>query len=94
MSHAERMLRIDCHKIHTVLLLLNARIRNQWLNDELLHVRDFFLRYWHDDNSLVGPPSLTYPPPPTNCFRNDPLVESTRSRPSGPHVRKFCLKAG
>ncbi|KAJ3902779.1 hypothetical protein F5879DRAFT_202447 [Lentinula edodes] len=39
MSHAERMLRIDCHKIHTVLLLLNARIRNQWLNDELLHAR-------------------------------------------------------
>ncbi|KAJ3855560.1 hypothetical protein EV368DRAFT_79526 [Lentinula lateritia] len=39
MSHAERMLRIDCHKIHTVLLLLNARIRNQWLNDDLLHAR-------------------------------------------------------
>ncbi|KAJ3862027.1 hypothetical protein EV359DRAFT_46026 [Lentinula novae-zelandiae] len=38
-NHAERMLRIDCHKIHTVLLLLNARIRNQWLNDELLHAR-------------------------------------------------------
>ncbi|KAJ3992768.1 hypothetical protein F5050DRAFT_1811150 [Lentinula boryana] len=39
MSHAERMLRIDCHKIHTVLLLINARIRNKWLNDELLHAR-------------------------------------------------------
>ncbi|KAJ3735857.1 hypothetical protein DFJ43DRAFT_1207547 [Lentinula guzmanii] len=39
MSHAERMLRIDCHKIHTVLLLMNARIRNKWLNDELLHAR-------------------------------------------------------
>ncbi|KAJ3984402.1 hypothetical protein F5890DRAFT_1517301 [Lentinula detonsa] len=39
MSHAERMLRKDCHKIHTVLLLINARIRNKWLNDELLHAR-------------------------------------------------------
>ncbi|KIK69809.1 hypothetical protein GYMLUDRAFT_34213 [Collybiopsis luxurians FD-317 M1] len=39
MSHAERLLRIDCHKIHTVLLLLSARIRNKWLNDELLHAR-------------------------------------------------------
>ncbi|KAJ3824900.1 hypothetical protein F5880DRAFT_1611580 [Lentinula raphanica] len=39
MSHAERLLRIDCHKIHTVLLLVNARIRNKWLNDELLHAR-------------------------------------------------------
>ncbi|KAF9066475.1 hypothetical protein BDP27DRAFT_1423852 [Rhodocollybia butyracea] len=39
MSHAERMLRIDCHKIHTILLLSSARIRNKWLNDELLHAR-------------------------------------------------------
>ncbi|KAJ3752274.1 hypothetical protein EV360DRAFT_55515 [Lentinula raphanica] len=38
-NHAERLLRIDCHKIHTVLLLVNARIRNKWLNDELLHAR-------------------------------------------------------
>ncbi|KAF5380650.1 hypothetical protein D9757_007020 [Collybiopsis confluens] len=39
MSYAERMLRINCHKIHTVLLLISARIRNKWLNDELLHAR-------------------------------------------------------
>lgn len=37
-SHAERLTRIDCHKIHTVALLVNARIRNRWLNDELLQV--------------------------------------------------------
>lgn len=38
-SHAERLLRIGCHKLHTLCLLSNARVRNQWLNDELLHVR-------------------------------------------------------
>ncbi|KAF9013151.1 hypothetical protein BDQ17DRAFT_1342855 [Cyathus striatus] len=38
-SHAERLMRIDCHKIHTVALLANARIRNKWLNDELLQAR-------------------------------------------------------
>lgn len=36
-SHAERLLRIDCHKTHTVCLLASARIRNKWLNDQLLH---------------------------------------------------------
>ena len=36
--HAERLLRIDCHKIHTVALIVNARIRNKWINDPLLHV--------------------------------------------------------
>ncbi|KAF9262696.1 Rad4-domain-containing protein [Marasmius fiardii PR-910] len=38
-SHAERVLRIGCHKVHTVSLLANASIRNRWLNDELLHAR-------------------------------------------------------
>ncbi|KAG5638732.1 hypothetical protein H0H81_010542 [Sphagnurus paluster] len=37
--HAERLRRIDCHKIHTVVLLGNAWVRNKWLNDELLHAR-------------------------------------------------------
>ena len=37
-SPAERRFRIDVHKIHTVTLLLNARARNRWLNDELLQV--------------------------------------------------------
>ncbi|KAF5377814.1 hypothetical protein D9615_006671 [Tricholomella constricta] len=38
-SHAERLKRIDCHKVHTVVLLGNAWVRNKWLNDELLHAR-------------------------------------------------------
>ncbi|KAH7925571.1 Rad4-domain-containing protein [Leucogyrophana mollusca] len=38
-SHAERLVRIGSHKIHTVCLLANARVRNAWLNDELLHAR-------------------------------------------------------
>ena len=35
---AERIVRLDCHKIHTVTLLMNAKVRNQWINDPLLHV--------------------------------------------------------
>ncbi|KNZ73151.1 DNA repair protein rhp41 [Termitomyces sp. J132] len=38
-SHEERLRRIDCHKIHTVVLLVNAWVRNKWLNDELLQAR-------------------------------------------------------
>ncbi|KAF9525479.1 hypothetical protein CPB83DRAFT_859313 [Crepidotus variabilis] len=38
-SHAERLVRIDCHKIHTVALIANARTRNRWLNDEILQAR-------------------------------------------------------
>jgi hypothetical protein len=38
-SHAERLLRIDCHKVHAVALIANARERNKWINDELLQVR-------------------------------------------------------
>jgi xeroderma pigmentosum group C-complementing protein len=38
-SHAERLLRIDCHKLHTVTLISNAAVRNRWINDELLQVR-------------------------------------------------------
>ncbi|KAG6329066.1 hypothetical protein ID866_10023 [Astraeus odoratus] len=36
---AQRVLRTTCHKIHTVALLVNARVRNRWINDELLHAR-------------------------------------------------------
>jgi xeroderma pigmentosum group C-complementing protein len=39
-SHAERLLRIDCHKVHTVALISNAAVRNRWINDELLQVRE------------------------------------------------------
>ncbi|KAH9053373.1 hypothetical protein EDB87DRAFT_1651420 [Lactarius vividus] len=38
-SQAERLLRIDCHKVHTVALISNARERNRWINDELLQAR-------------------------------------------------------
>ncbi|KAL0069143.1 hypothetical protein AAF712_003829 [Marasmius tenuissimus] len=38
-SHAERILRIGCHKVHTVSLLAGTSVRNRWLNDELLHAR-------------------------------------------------------
>ncbi|PFH49962.1 hypothetical protein AMATHDRAFT_194065 [Amanita thiersii Skay4041] len=38
-SHAERLRRVDCHKIHTIVLLANAQVRNKWLNDPLLHAR-------------------------------------------------------
>ncbi|KAF8467598.1 Rad4-domain-containing protein [Russula ochroleuca] len=38
-SHAERLLRIDCHKAHTVALIANASTRNKWINDELLQAR-------------------------------------------------------
>ncbi|KAI0947082.1 hypothetical protein AcV7_009609 [Taiwanofungus camphoratus] len=37
--YAERLARLTCHQIHTVCLLANARIRNKWLNDPLLHAR-------------------------------------------------------
>ncbi|KAI9058217.1 Rad4-domain-containing protein [Trametes sanguinea] len=36
---AERLIRLDCHKIHTVALLMNAKVRNHWLNDPLLQAR-------------------------------------------------------
>jgi len=38
-SHAERLLRIDCHKVHTLALMANASVRNRWINDELLQAR-------------------------------------------------------
>lgn len=42
MSHAERVLRLQVHKIHTICLISNGRTRNRYLNDQLLHVRNFF----------------------------------------------------
>lgn len=34
----EHLARLNSHKMHTVCLLMNARVRNKWINDELLHV--------------------------------------------------------
>ncbi|KAH9931640.1 Rad4-domain-containing protein [Epithele typhae] len=36
---AERAVRLECHKLHTVALLVSARVRNHWINDPLLHAR-------------------------------------------------------
>ncbi|KAL4250566.1 transglutaminase-like superfamily protein [Abortiporus biennis] len=36
---AQRIARLNCHKIHTITLMANARVRNKWLNDDLLHAR-------------------------------------------------------
>ncbi|KAK7690125.1 hypothetical protein QCA50_006774 [Cerrena zonata] len=36
---AERIARLNCHKMHTIALIANARVRNDWVNDELLHAR-------------------------------------------------------
>ncbi|KAF8628657.1 hypothetical protein AX15_003788 [Amanita polypyramis BW_CC] len=52
-SYAERLLRIDCHKIHTIALLANARIRNKWLNDPLLHARLLSLTPMHLQNAFA-----------------------------------------
>ncbi|KAJ6582797.1 hypothetical protein B0H10DRAFT_1890357 [Mycena sp. CBHHK59/15] len=38
-TNSERLLRINCHKLHTLALLANAWVRNKWINDELLHAR-------------------------------------------------------
>ncbi|CAK5283922.1 unnamed protein product [Mycena citricolor] len=35
----ETVLRINCHKLHTLALLANGWIRNKWLNDPLLQAR-------------------------------------------------------
>ncbi|KAF8215000.1 hypothetical protein K438DRAFT_1800573 [Mycena galopus ATCC 62051] len=39
LSNSERLLRTNCHKLHTLALLTNARVRNKWINDRLLHAR-------------------------------------------------------
>ncbi|KZV92249.1 Rad4-domain-containing protein [Exidia glandulosa HHB12029] len=39
MSQAERVARLNSHKIHTVALLASTAIRNRWANDKLLHAR-------------------------------------------------------
>ncbi|KAI6006451.1 hypothetical protein EDC04DRAFT_2781967 [Pisolithus marmoratus] len=43
LHYTPRVLHTTCHKTHTVCLLANARIRNRWINNELLHVRIFFV---------------------------------------------------
>ncbi|KAG1860121.1 hypothetical protein DFJ58DRAFT_779513 [Suillus subalutaceus] len=52
-ARAERILRIGTHKVHTVCLLANARVRNKWLNDELLHARLLSLTPLHLHNGFA-----------------------------------------
>jgi xeroderma pigmentosum group C-complementing protein len=52
-ARAERITRTRIHKVHTVCLLANARVRNKWLNDELLHVRDSFSTLHSIDPSIL-----------------------------------------
>ncbi|KAF9560913.1 Rad4-domain-containing protein [Agrocybe pediades] len=51
-DHAERLVRIDCHKIHTIALIANARVRNKWINDSLLHARLLSLVPLHLQNAF------------------------------------------
>ncbi|KAJ7160117.1 hypothetical protein C8R46DRAFT_363273 [Mycena filopes] len=39
LSNAERLVRINCHKLHTLALLTNGWVRNRWINDRLLQAR-------------------------------------------------------
>ncbi|KAG1735235.1 hypothetical protein EDB19DRAFT_1725199 [Suillus lakei] len=52
-ARAERILRTGTHKVHTVCLLANARVRNRWLNDELLHARLLSLTPLHLHNGFA-----------------------------------------
>ncbi|KAF8626005.1 hypothetical protein AX17_006728 [Amanita inopinata Kibby_2008] len=52
-SYAERLRRVDCHKLHTVALLANARMRNKWINDPLLHARLISLTPLHLQNAFA-----------------------------------------
>ncbi|CAA7262889.1 unnamed protein product [Cyclocybe aegerita] len=51
-SHADRLIRVDCHKIHTVALIAAARVRNKWINDPLLHARLISLVPLHFQNAF------------------------------------------
>ncbi|KAG1863930.1 hypothetical protein C8R48DRAFT_707293 [Suillus tomentosus] len=52
-ARAERILRTGTHKVHTVCLLANARVRNKWLNDEILHARLLSLTPLHLHNGFA-----------------------------------------
>ncbi|KAF9814962.1 hypothetical protein IEO21_04812 [Rhodonia placenta] len=58
---AERLARLMCHQIHTVSLLANARIRNKWINDPLLHARLMSLTPLHLQNAFSSITRTRYP---------------------------------
>ncbi|EPS96506.1 hypothetical protein FOMPIDRAFT_1053153 [Fomitopsis schrenkii] len=51
--YAERLTRLTCHQMHTVGLLANARIRNKWANDRLLHARLLSMTPLHLQNAFT-----------------------------------------
>ncbi|KAH9936108.1 uncharacterized protein B0H18DRAFT_1113556 [Fomitopsis serialis] len=51
--YVERLTRLECHQIHTVCLLANARIRNKWINDPLLHARLLSITPLHLQNAFM-----------------------------------------
>ncbi|EKM51642.1 uncharacterized protein PHACADRAFT_177064 [Phanerochaete carnosa HHB-10118-sp] len=52
--YAARITRLTCHKAHTLLLLANARTRNKWINDQLLHARLMSLTPISLQNGFAG----------------------------------------
>jgi xeroderma pigmentosum group C-complementing protein len=66
--HAERLLRIDCHKVHTVALIANAAVRNRWINDELLQVHKTPLSLQEPDFALQARLLSLTPSPIQNSF--------------------------
>ena len=68
------MVRLDCHKVHTVTLLMNAKVRNKWINDPLLHVRALpsilaFLLYLAESCDLAPTPRRALCPLPLWHFK-------------------------
>ncbi|KAH8114490.1 Rad4-domain-containing protein [Phellopilus nigrolimitatus] len=58
-----RVLRLTCHKIHTVALLSNALTRNKWINDPLLHARLLSMVPLHLQTSFTTITKKSYPDP-------------------------------
>lgn len=84
-SHAERVARINCHKIHTVALLANAAVRNKWINDPLLHVGRNTVPYAHI-HTAIGSYSVPDPVAFTKCVRYDPQVSHSGPTQARTHV--------
>ncbi|KZO97015.1 Rad4-domain-containing protein [Calocera viscosa TUFC12733] len=53
-ANAERLYRLEAHKLHTLALLANARIRNRWLNDPLLQARLLSLTPLHLQTAFIA----------------------------------------
>ena len=85
--HQERLTRLTCHKMHTVVLMGNARIRNKWINDPLLHVcvfRAYVTATSIDSNMtrMAGPSRLIDAASSTKCVHRN----HESSHPRGSHA--------